>query len=167
MPTKDVIEQARFIANKGRLIRDRIFRLHATNDFREDGEGSSFPELSIAQVHTVTVTRDRGPITMKDLAEALGVSPPSASVMVDRLVEKGVLVREQSQEDRRKVLVRVSPDALEHIERVELGVFQSVVELVERIGPETARKWCEVLKRVDEVQEDGDRRGAATPGKKG
>ena len=28
------------------------------------------------------------------------------------------------------------------------------VDLVEKIVPETARKWCEVLERVKEVQEN-------------
>jgi DNA-binding MarR family transcriptional regulator len=84
----------------------------------------------------------------------LGVSPPSASVMVDRLVEKGLLSREPSREDRRKVLVSVSPEALQRIDRMEETILQSFVDLVEKIGPKTAGMWCQVLKKVREVQEE-------------
>jgi DNA-binding MarR family transcriptional regulator len=76
--------------------------------------------------------------------------------MVDRLVEKGLLSREPSREDRRKVLVSVSPEALQKIDTIEESILQSFVDLVEKIGPKTARMWCQVLKRVREVQEEGN-----------
>jgi DNA-binding MarR family transcriptional regulator len=71
--------------------------------------------------------------------------------MVDRLVEKGILTREHSVEDRRKVVVRVSPEAMEDIESVEETILRSFAELVEKIGPEITRKWCQVLERVKSV----------------
>jgi DNA-binding MarR family transcriptional regulator len=97
------------------------------------------------------IVRTLGQITMTELSSQLCVSPPSASAMVDRLVEKGILTREHSTEDRRKVMVRVSPEAMEDIKGVEETILSSFVDLVEKIGPETARKWCEVLERVESV----------------
>ena len=91
---------------------------------------------------------------IKELSELLGVAPPSASTMVDRLVEKKILVREMSPEDRRKVIVRVSPEAVADIEKTEEAVLSSFVDLVEKVGPETARKWCEVLERIKFVLEE-------------
>jgi len=146
--TKDeVMDQARFIFTTGKLIRNRIFRNYTGH---ADGK---FCELSLPQIHLVNVTRERGQVTIKELAELLGVSPPSASAMVDRLVEKDVLVREQSREDRRKVEVSLSARAEGILESVEEAIFRSFVDLVEKIGPDTARKWCEVLERVRDVQE--------------
>jgi len=97
------------------------------------------------------IVRSLEQITMTELSSQLCVSPPSASVMVDRLVEKGILIREHSIEDRRKVMVRVSPEAMEDIKGVEKTILRSFVDLVEKIGPETTRKWCEVLERVKSV----------------
>jgi len=146
--TKDeVMNQARFIFTTGKLIRNRIFRNYTGH--AED----KFCELSLPQIHLVNVTRERGQATIKELSEFLGVSPPSASAMVDRLVEKGILVREQSREDRRKVLVSLSGRAEDVLENVEEAIFRSFVDLVEKIGPDTARKWCEVLEKVRDVQE--------------
>jgi len=105
----------------------------------------------VAQMHLIRMIRDRAEITITELAEKLGVSPPSASVMVDRLVERGILLREQSREDRRKVLVRISPEAVRTIERIEKAILQSFVDLVEKLGPATARKWCEVLDKVQQA----------------
>jgi DNA-binding MarR family transcriptional regulator len=157
MTKKEALEQARFIFTTGKLIRDRIFRIHA-NHLGAEGKKVHEEDLSLPQLHTVHVLHERGPVTVSELADALGVSPPSASTMVDRLVEKGLLSREPSREDRRKVLVSVSPEALKRIDTIEETILHSFVDLVERIGPKTARMWCQVLKKVREVQEEGHSR---------
>jgi len=154
MPDENVIDQARYILTIGKMIRDRVFR-KITGHVGVNGDDCGFGDLSLPQIHAVNVTRERGAVTVTELADMLGVSPPSASAMVDRLVEKGVFNREQSREDRRKVVVSVSPKALEQFDVIEKNILQSFIELVEGIGPETTRKWCEVLKRVREVQEMG------------
>jgi DNA-binding MarR family transcriptional regulator len=93
-------------------------------------------------------------MTMSELADQLSVSPPSASVLVDRLVEKGILCREHSTTDRRKVVVRVSPEAEKIVEEIIANILQFFVDLVEKIGIETAQKWCDVLTHVTSVLSD-------------
>jgi DNA-binding MarR family transcriptional regulator len=153
MNKKETLEHARFIFTTGKLIRDRIIRIQARH-MVANGRNGQEEELSLSQLHTVHVLHDCGPVTVSQLAAALGVTPPSASTMVDRLVEKGLLSREPSREDRRKVLVSVSPEALKKIDAIEETILHSFVDLVEKIGPKTARMWCQVLKRVREVQEE-------------
>ena len=85
---------------------------------------------------------------MSELSDLTNVSPPSSSVMVDRLVEKGILVRGHSAGDRRKAMVRISPKAVQGIKQIEEGILQSFTGLVEDIGYETAQKWCEVIQKV-------------------
>ena len=154
MPSKDTLEQARYIFTSTKLIRDRILR-NMTGHAALNGKKGRFGDLSLAQIHAVNVTRDRGQVTITKLAEMLGVSPPSASAMVDRLVEKGILIRNHSKKDRRKVVVRVAEDAVNTFDKIEENILESFIRLVEGIGPETACKWCEVLERVREVQEQG------------
>ncbi len=105
----------------------------------------------MAQVQMVMAVQASTNATISHLAEKLKVSPPSASCMVDRLVEKGVLLRERSDQDRRKVVVRLSARAAEHAEQMETAVLAAFLDLVEKVGPETAEKWCEVLERVEQV----------------
>jgi len=102
-------------------------------------------------MNALMMVRDRSQVTIKELAEALGVSAPSASVMVDRLVEMGMVTREQSRVDRREVVVQVAPEAVETIERMEKQALQSIVEIIDKIGPKYARMWCEALGRIREV----------------
>lgn len=150
MTPHSTLEQARYIFTSVKMIRDRIFR---TQTARLEGGNShsAFRELSVGQLHVIMVIRLREEVSMSELAELLGVAPPSASAMVDRLVEKGLLNRRHGLQDRRKVMVRVSPEMSKDIEIAETAVLQTMVDLVEKIGPETTRQWCEVLSRVERV----------------
>jgi DNA-binding MarR family transcriptional regulator len=154
MTKREALEQARFIFTTGKLIRDRIFSIQASQ-MEAGGRNNLGEELSVSQLHALHVIHDHGPATVSELAAALGVSPPSASAMVDRLVEKGLLSREPSRTDRRKVLVSISPEALKRINTIEETILQSFIDLVEKIGPKTAGMWCQVLRKVREVQEQG------------
>lgn len=53
-----------------------------------------------------------GPMTAGELAKAVGVSPGSATVMIDRLEAVGHVFREPNPNDRRGVLVRPNPDSV-------------------------------------------------------
>ncbi|MDQ6855872.1 MAG: MarR family transcriptional regulator [Candidatus Dormibacteraeota bacterium] len=64
---------------------------------------------SPAQLHVLGVLRDGAPITVSHLASRLGISPPSASAIVDRMVDGGLVARERSEEDRRIVSVSLTP----------------------------------------------------------
>lgn len=151
--TEDAVrEQARYIFTTGKVIHDRIFKIQS-NQLASDS-CSAFGELSVCQVHVIRLVRKHGILTMSELADLLGVSPPSASTMVDRLVDKGVLSREHSTEDRRKVVVRISPEAIKKIEFVETSILQLFENLVEKLGPETTQQWCQVLKRINAVLSD-------------
>ena len=53
----------------------------------------------------VLIALARGPRSVGQLAEELGVSPPAATQLVDKLAEHGMVDRHNDPEDRRVVLV--------------------------------------------------------------
>ncbi len=152
MEKDTIIEAARYICETGRLVHDRIVKIQNNHLATCEGDGAN--ELSMSQLHAVKTLYESGELTMNELAAQLSVSPPSASAMVDRLVEKGVVCREHSTEDRRKVVVRVSPEAVLMAEGIKSNIMQFFIELVDRIGIETARQWCDVLACVKTALSD-------------
>ena len=85
---------------------------------------------SPAQLHVLGVLRDAGPIAVSTLASRLAISPPSASAMVDRMVDSGLVGRARSEEDRRMVTVWVTPEgeaALEEATGGRRGMLQRVL----------------------------------------
>ncbi len=167
MEHSEALQRARTIVSIGRMIHMRVMKAHFSC-LVHGGRGESSADLTLAQMKAVMATWEKGSATIKDLAEDLDVSPPSASAMVDRLVELGVLTREQDPNDRRKVVVRVAPSAMETIQRVEERIVESFLGLVQRIGSENARKWCEILELVREaMDEEAHDARAASMGRKG
>jgi len=65
----------------------------------------------IAQIKIVGNVYRNGRCTVGAVAAELGVTMPTASEQIDRLVEEGLLVREVNPADRRQVLVDLTPKA--------------------------------------------------------
>lgn len=146
MANDTTIEAARYICETGKIVHDRIIKIQGLNMATSDD--GAVNELSLSQLNAVKTLLESGELTMNELAAKLAVSPPSASAMVDRLVEKGVFCREHSTTDRRKVVVRISPEATKIAEEIKTNILQFFIDLVEKIGVDTAQKWCEVLSSV-------------------
>jgi DNA-binding MarR family transcriptional regulator len=161
VPDKKTTEQARYIFTTGKLLRRHIFS--SLNRIEAGERSCPCPDLSMAQFNLLMAVQASGEITGGELATQLGVSPPSISVMVERLVERGLLIRQRSAEDRRKVVLRMSSEASLHFARIEEQVLASFVSLVEEVGEETAGKWVEVLQQVERVLQQ---RLACKPGGK-
>ncbi len=153
---KEILEQARYIMEAGRLLHDRV-SLIFVGHMAGGRKKIKLTELSPPQIFAIKATRKRGETTITDLARMLRVSAPSASAMVERLVERGILTRRRSETDRRKVVVRISEEAAEDIRQIEEKIVGSFAELTRKLGPETTRKWCEVLRHVQTVLEEEER----------
>ena len=137
------------------MLKVRVLR-GSMRTWDSNGGPCDFIELTPPQMHTLMAIRVRGSLTVKGLADAMQVSAPSASAMVERLVELGAVTREQNHEDRREVLVQLTPRAAETLEQLDEHIMESLAELLAKLGPEYAEKWCDVCRRILEVCIDED-----------
>ena len=65
-------------------------------------------DLTMSQLKVVLLLFMTSSVRMSDIASALGVSLATATGVVDRLVERDIVLRESQPEDRRVVLCRLS-----------------------------------------------------------
>ena len=107
-------------------------------------------ELSMPQMTTLLVIREHGEMSVKEIAQATHVSPPSVSAMIDRLVELGMVTRRNSRVDRREVRVAMTKRGKERVETLESELLKTVVEILKRIGPDYAQQWCDVYGRIQQ-----------------
>ncbi len=61
--------------------------------------------LSLVHLHVLNVLQANGPLSMSHLAEALDVSVASATGIVDRLEQRGLVERRRDAADRRVIVV--------------------------------------------------------------
>ncbi len=80
--------------------------------------GLGAEELTMHQVHALFCVKRQQPLRMSRLAEELRVAPATATILVDRLVESGWLVRTPSENDRRTIQLELSPDANQKFEKI-------------------------------------------------
>ncbi|MCP4022024.1 MAG: MarR family transcriptional regulator [Desulfobacteraceae bacterium] len=144
------LEQAKFIFSSIKYLRDKMFAKHHGQSMTKE-ERLILKDMSISQFHTIMAIRRKGKVSLKELSQMLQISPPSASSMVNRLVEKGVVKRHQSSKDRRKIEISLTQKALLRHERVEKAMFASFVDLIEKLGPDTTEKWCQVIEEIHEI----------------
>ena len=152
MEHKDARELARYIMTTGRLIQNRVVMMHNPH-FGSGKHKQAFKELSLSQIQTIMTVYGSGQISMTALSKQMGVSPPSSSAMVDRLVEKGILTRAHSLKDRRKVVVQIAPAFKTDIQAIRETILLRFVDLVEKLGHETTVMWCDVLEKVKTILE--------------
>jgi DNA-binding MarR family transcriptional regulator len=65
-------------------------------------------ELTIVQLKSLFYIDFEGSTNFKNLAVALGVTPPSVTGIVDRLVEHGLVSREENPENRRMQVLKIT-----------------------------------------------------------
>jgi len=73
--------------------------------------------VTMAQAKVLYVVLAAGHLHMSELASRLGIGASSASEVVERLVELGLLRRVDDADDRRQVVITATPDAAALIER--------------------------------------------------
>ncbi len=84
-------------------------------------------DLSTPQLKVVLLLLVQGPSRMSVISSALGVSLATGTGVVDRLVERGIVVRQGDPQDRRVVLCRLSPKG----EKMLVGLWKLAREHAE------------------------------------
>lgn len=98
----------------------------------------------------VLIALGKGPHSIGRLAEAVGVSPPAASQLVDRLSEHGMVERRPDPADRRVVLVDYVPGMQDIARRMMEGRGRKLKEALGRMTDVEARALLKGLKLLVE-----------------
>lgn len=102
-------------------------------------------DLSMPQVKALMVISARAPIHGRALARALGVGQPAVSKLVDHLVERGYVCREEDAADRRIVWLRPTPAGLALRERLTLANRETLLALLAQLDPREREVVAEAL----------------------
>jgi DNA-binding MarR family transcriptional regulator len=87
--------------------------------------------VSMAQVHIMYTVQRHGEMTMSQLADVLNVSDSNATGLVDRLAERGLVVRDRVPEDRRVVVVKATDAGerlLREVDALSDDILRSVLD---------------------------------------
>ncbi|MDA8218560.1 MAG: MarR family transcriptional regulator [Dehalococcoidales bacterium] len=78
-------------------------------------------DLTVGQIKGLFFLAHHGPMTIGQVAEGLHIGTPWASVLVDRLVDLGLVERTEDPADRRRTLARLTPRGEELVVQAKEG----------------------------------------------
>lgn len=98
----------------------------------------------------VLIALGKGPHSIGRLAEAVGVTPPAATQLVDRLSEHGMIERRHDPADRRIVIVDYAPGMQDIARRMMESRSGKLREALDRMTDEEVRALLKGLRLLIE-----------------
>ena len=108
-------------------------------------------EMSTPQLKALFLISEEQEIRMRELARRLGGSFSNATVLVDRLVERGLAERLAEPQDRRVVLVRTTEEGRRLIERLVTSWRALSAPLLENLSSKERATVQEALRVLVEA----------------
>jgi DNA-binding MarR family transcriptional regulator len=90
-------------------------------------------EVTLTQYRTLVVLASRGPQNLAGLAEAVGVTPATATRMCDRLVRKKLISRRVERDNRRTVRLTLSVTGRELVNAVTESRRRDISHIIRAI----------------------------------
>ncbi len=107
------------------LTASRVLVAIAARSLADAGE-----EVTLTQYRSLVVVASRGPQSIAALADAVGVTPPTASRLCERLVRKGLVRRRTDRRDRRQVRIALTAGGRELVDAVTANRRREIAALL-------------------------------------
>ncbi len=121
------------VANLSRRLTERqLAPIHTTPD----------------QIHALRVLAQHGSLTVGELAAELGLEQNSGSQLVERLAQRGLVMRGRAPRDRRQSLISVSAAGRELLEAGEPDTAALADELFSELPPELIAEAVRFLRAI-------------------
>jgi DNA-binding MarR family transcriptional regulator len=115
-------------------------------------------ELSLTQLRALHVlTRDDETLSLKELADRLGLSLPAVSRSIDGLVQRGLVTRAEDAADRRMKQVRATAEAPELLDRLTELRLAGIEQFVSTLSARERSKLAAALAPLAEREEIASR----------
>ena len=117
--------------------------------------------ISMTHLHLMTLLETHGPLPMSRVAELLGCGLPTATGIVSRMEERGLVERLHDSEDRRVVTLRLADDGAAEIHELQVGRRQRVATAIAQLSDAERDQLLSSIRALraafDRANHEGDR----------
>jgi DNA-binding MarR family transcriptional regulator len=92
--------------------------------------------MSISQFRTLLVLSEKGPQKTAELADKICLTPGAITTLADKLIAKGLIERERSEEDRRIVYLRITEQGQSVLETLLEKQRETIAQLFRNLSDE-------------------------------
>jgi DNA-binding MarR family transcriptional regulator len=108
-------------------------------------------DLSMAQLKTLMTLYTCGAASIGQIAESLDIGQPTASHLVDRLVQTQLVQRTEDPLDRRRTLAQLSPDGEDLAERINQVRWGTLRRWLAQLDEATLTAFLQALRALTAV----------------
>ncbi|MFN0072522.1 MAG: MarR family winged helix-turn-helix transcriptional regulator [Chloroflexota bacterium] len=105
-------------------------------------------ELTMPQLKVLFRLNAQGPARVGALARALRVTLPTMTGILDRLVEQGLIRRDEDPTDRRLVISRLTPEGQELVDQLQAAGRTRLARVYEALSPDDLARHVAALECV-------------------
>ena len=120
-------------------------------DIRSEMRSRRSPELTVPQFRALAFVNRKEGSSLSEVADHMGLTPPSTCRIVDGLVARGMMTRQGHPTDRRRVRLAVTPRGLKILEASRSGTLACLAEKLDGVAADDRAiilKAMEVLRSV-------------------
>ncbi|MHB0865344.1 MAG: MarR family winged helix-turn-helix transcriptional regulator [Minisyncoccota bacterium] len=115
--------------------------------FRMD-VAADIPRITPSQWSVLMFMEERSESTIKDVAQALGITSSAATQLVDGLVSSGYVARETHVEDRRAVTLTLPKKTKTQVKKMKERGIQKFLEIFQVLSDEEFDQYLALNKKI-------------------
>jgi DNA-binding MarR family transcriptional regulator len=94
------------------------------------------PSLSVPQFRVLAFLSRHPNASLSEVADHIGITRASASAMVDRLVQRGLVDRQEDPSERRHIMLKLTLTGSDLLESMRNSTRQTIAGLLNKLTPE-------------------------------
>ena len=123
------------------LEMQRCFVLHLCKELAPGNV--SFPQFFL-----LTYLDRKEVLTMSAIAQKMGHTTAAASGLVARLENLGYVVRSVARDDRRKVMVCITPKGSALVRRIREEMVGNLMKILNHLTPDEQKAWLQIYGKI-------------------
>ena len=123
------------------LEMQRCFVLHLCKELAPGGV--SFPQFFL-----LAFLDHKEVLTMSAIAQKMGHTTAAASGLVARLENLDYVMRSSAREDRRKVMVCITPKGSALVRRIREEMVGNLMKILEHLTPDEQKAWLQIYSKI-------------------
>jgi len=104
--------------------------------------------VSFPQYFLLTYLDQKEVLTMSGIAQKMGHTTAAASGLVARLQNLGYVGRSAAREDRRKVMVCITPKGSALVRRIREDMMGNLTKVMQHLSPEEQKAWLHIYTKI-------------------
>lgn len=111
---------------------------------------ATLPRITPSQWGAILTIEELGESTVKDVADALGITSSAATQLINGLVDNGYVLRTASKKDRRTVLLKLSKKTKVHVAQMKKQLVRKFLKLFEVLNEKEFSQYLALNKKIAE-----------------